>query len=115
MNATVISAYMIGALIFVICMLLAIVSAQAIRFEAGINPQDKRKRKVCFWILAVLCPVAIMLVSYFAVYSDIRIPSRQNAYLLAMGISSAIFFVAYIVCGFVLSKIFAHGKLASWF
>ena len=115
MNATVASAYMIGAIIFVVCMLLAIVSANAIRYEAGVNPRDKQKRKIWFWILAILCPVAIMAVCYFAVYCDIRIPSRQDAYIAAMGISSAIFFIAYIVCGFLLSKSFSHGKLASWF
>ena len=45
MNATVASAYMIGAIVFVVCMLLAIVSANAIRYEAGSNPRDKQKRK----------------------------------------------------------------------
>ena len=115
MNATVASAYMIGAIIFVVCMLLAIVSANAIRYEAGTNPRDKQKRKTWFWILGILCPVAIMAVCYFAVYSDIRVPSRQNAYLTAMGISSAAFFLGYVICGFVLSKRFSHGKLSSWF
>lgn len=115
MNATVASAYMIGAIVFVVCMLLAIVNANAIRYEAGSNPKDKQKRKTCFWILTILCPVAIMAVCYFAVYSDIRVPSRQNAYLTAMGISSAVFFIAHIVCGLVLSKMFPHGKLSSWF
>lgn len=115
MNATVASAYMIGTIVFVICMLLSIVIANAIRYEAGTNPQDKKKRKTSFWILTILCPIAIMATCYFAVYSDIRVPSRQNAYLTAMGISSAVFFIAHIVCGFVLSKIFPHGKLSSWF
>ena len=108
MNATVASAYMIGAIVFVVC-------TNAIRYEAGSNPKDKQKRKTCFWILTILCPVAIMAVCYFAVYSDIRVPSRQNAYLTAMGISSAVFFIAHIVCGLVLSKMFPHGKLSSWF
>lgn len=115
MNTTVVSAYMIGAIVFVVCMLLSIVIANAIRFEAGTNPQDKKKRKTWFWILAVVCPIAIMAVCYFAVYSGIRVPSRQNAYITAMGISSGVFFVAYIVCGFILSKTYSHSKLASWF
>ena len=76
MNSTVVSAYMIGAIIFVICMLLAIASAQSIRYEAGINPQDKRKRKIAFWVLAILCPIAIISVTYFTVYCDIRIPPK---------------------------------------
>lgn len=115
MNATVASAYMIGAITFVVCILLAIINANAIRYEAGTNPQDKKKRKTWFWIFAVLCPIAIMVICYFAVYSGIRVPSKQDAYLTAMGISSLLFFIAYIVCGFVLSKTHPHGKLASWF
>lgn len=115
MNATVASAYMIGAIVFVICMLLSIVAANSIRYEAGTNPQDKKKRKISFWTFAILCPIAIMAICYFAVYSGIRVPSRQDAYLTAMGISSVVFFIAHIVCGFVLSKMFPHGKLSSWF
>lgn len=115
MNASVVSAYMIGAVIFVISMALAIVSANSIRYEAGTNPQDKKKRKTWFWIIAILCPLAIMTVSYFAVYTGIRVPSKQDAYLAAMGISSLLFFLAYIACGFALSKTHPHGKLASWF
>lgn len=115
MNSTVASAYMIGAITFVVCLLLAIISANSIRYEAGVNPQDKRKRRIFFWILALLCPIIIVIISYFAVYNGIRIPSRQEAYLAAMGISSGIFFIAYIICGFILCKAFPHGKLASWF
>lgn len=115
MNTTVASAYMIGAIVFVVCMLLAIIIANAISYEAGINPQDKKKRKISFWVFAILCPIATITICYFAIYSNIRIPSRQDAYLAAMGISSGIFLLAYIICGFVLSKAFPHGKLASWF
>lgn len=50
MNATVASAYMIGAITFVVSIILAIAIANGIRYEAGINPQDKRKRRIWFWI-----------------------------------------------------------------
>lgn len=116
MNATtVVSAYIIGVIVLVACLVLAIISANAIRYEAGVNPQDKKKRKIWFWVLAVLTPIATLAVAYFAVYQGIKVPSRQTAYLTAMAISSGIGFVAYIVIGFVLSKAFSHGKLGSWF
>ena len=115
MNATVASAYMIGAITFVVSIILAIAIANGIRYEAGINPQDKRKRRIWFWILAILCPIAIMTICYFGAYTDIRSPSRRDAYLAAMAISSGLFCIAYIVCGFILSKSFPHGKLSSWF
>ena len=115
MNATVASAYMIGAITFVVSIILAIAIANGIRYEGGINPQDKRKRRIWFWILAILCPIAFMTLCYFGAYADIRIPSRRDAYLAAMAISSGLFCIAYIVCGFILSKSFPHGKLSSWF
>lgn len=45
MNATVASAYMIGAITFVVSIILAIAIANGIRYEAGINPQDKRREE----------------------------------------------------------------------
>lgn len=115
MNATTISAYLIGVIVLAVCLALAIISANAIRYEAGINPQDKKKRQMWFWALAVLTPVATIAVAYFAAYQGIKVPSRQTAYLTAMGISAGVGFVAYVVVGFVLSKMFSHGKLGSWF
>ena len=115
MNTTVASAYMIGGIILVVFLLLAVLVANGISFETGINREDKKKRRTWFWVLAVLCPIAVMAVSYFAVYTGIRVPSRQTAYITAMGISSAAAFVLYVAIGYVLSKMFPHGKLSSWF
>ncbi len=116
MNDSVISAYLIGFVSFVVCMLLAIVVAKSIKYEAGANPRDKQKRRLWFWIFAIACPILVLAIAYFAVYSGIRIPSKQNAYMTAMCISSGVFFILYVLTGFVLSKaIFNHGKLSSWF
>ncbi len=114
MSSTV-SAYLIGFIVLVVCVLLAVVSAKSISYEAGVNPKDRQKRKTWFWVFAILCPIAVLAVAYFAVYTDIRVPSRQDAYLVAMGISAAVAFVLYIICGLALSKMFPNGKLASWF
>lgn len=81
MNATVASAYMIGAIVFVVCMLLAIVSANAIRYEAGSNPKDKQKRKTCFWILTIL---ALWQSWQYAISLSIA----TSAYLLARTLTS---------------------------
>ncbi|MGN0069714.1 MAG: hypothetical protein ACI350_08320 [Prevotella sp.] len=116
MNASTVSAYMIGFVVFAVCMLLAVIIASSIKYEAGVNPQDKKKRRLWFWIMAVACPLLIIAVNYFSVYTGIKIPSKRAAYMLAMGISSGVFFVLYILLGFLLSKVaFKHGKLSSWF
>lgn len=115
MNANVVSAYMIGFVTLAVFVLLAVVIANSISFETGVNPKDKQKRRVWFWLLAVLCPVVVMTVAYFAAYTSIRVPSRQTAYVTAMCVSSAASFVLYVVVGFVLSRMFPHGKLSGWF
>lgn len=116
MNDSVMSAYLIGFVVFIVCMLLAILVANSIKYEAGVNPQDKKKRRLWFWIFAIACPVIILAVTYFCVYTDIRIPSKKDAYITSMCISSGAFFVLYVLLGFLLSKVmFKHGKLSSWF
>ena len=85
MSSTV-SAYLIGFIVLVVCVLLAVVSAKSINYDSGIKPKDRQKRKTWFWVFAILCPVAVLAIAYFAVYTDIRVPSRQDAYLTAMGI-----------------------------
>lgn len=115
MNTSVVSAYLIGAVVMVVLFLLAAVISNLIRYEAGVNPQDKRKRKLWFWVCAVLCPIVTFIMAYSCVFADIRVPSRQDAYMTAMIISSCGSFVVYVIIGFVLSRMFPHGKLASWF
>lgn len=115
MQTTVVSAYVIGFIVFAACMLLSIIISNAIPYEAGVNPQDRKKRKIWFWILAVACPILVLAIAYFAFYSDIRVPSRQNSYMVAMAISAVVSFVLYVVIGFILSKSFSHGKLSNWF
>ena len=113
MNASVTSAYMVGFVAFAVCMLIAIIVSNAIRYEVN-NPQDKKKRRIVFWLMGVLVPLAVFATTYFVFYTDIRVPSRAEAYMTAMCISAAAFFVLYIVVGFVLSKVFSHSKLTSW-
>ena len=115
MNGSVVSAYVIGFVVLVVFVLLAVIVANAIPYEMGVAPRDKGKRRMWFWILGVLCPVAVFALCYFLYFQGIRVPSRATAYLTAMSISTGVAFVLYVVIGFALSKIFNHGKLSSWF
>ena len=96
-------------------LLIAAVVANAIAFEPGVNPSDPRKRKTWFWILGVLTPVLTFVLTYFIVYTGIKMKTVMDKYMTAMCISTAMSFVLYVVSGFALSKIFKHGKLSSWF
>lgn len=115
MQTSVVSAYVIGIVVFVIMLLIAAIVANAIAYQPGTNPSDPGKRKMWFWILGVLTPVLTFVLSYFIVYTGIKMKTVQESYMTAMCISTAISFVLYVAFGFALSKIFKHGKLSNWF
>lgn len=115
MNGSVVSAYIIGLVVFLVLMLVSVIIANSISYELGANPKDKAKRRMWFWIICALVPICVFAINYFAGYQGIKVPSKAAAYMTAMSISTGIATVLYIVCGVVLSKIFNHGKLSSWF
>ena len=96
--------------------LIAAVISNAIKFEGGSNPQDPKKRKTWFWILAILNPVLFFVISFFALAPD---PNNSQMayddYIESLPIAAAVGFVLYIVMGFVMSKIFKNGKIGNWF
>jgi len=115
MQTSVVSAYIIGIVVFIVMLLIAAVVANAIAYQPGTNPSDPGKRKTWFWILGVLTPVLTFFLAYFIVYTGIKMQNVQDKYMTAMCISTAMSFVLYVALGFALSKIFKHGKLSSWF
>lgn len=115
MQTSVVSAYIIGIVVFIVMLLIAVVVANAIAYQPGTNPSDPKKRRTWFWILGVLTPVFTFLLALFIVYNGIRMQTVKESYMTAMCISTALSFVLYVASGFALSKIFKHGKLSSWF
>ena len=115
MNGSVVSAYIIGLVVFLVLMLISVVIANGIPYELGANPKDKAKRKMWFWIICALVPICVFAINFFAGYQGIKVPSKAAAYMTAMSISTGVATVLYIVCGIALAKIFNHGKLSSWF
>ena len=115
MNGSVLTAYIIGLVVFAVLMLVSVIIANAIPYEMGSNPKDKGQRKMWFWIVAAFVPIMVFAVNYYVAYQGIKVPSKAMAYMTAMSISTCVATILYIVCGFVLAKIFNHGKLSSWF
>lgn len=97
--------------------LLAIAAAiaNAIKFQIGDNRTDITKRRIWFWILAILVPIITLAITYFATYKGLRIPTQKDQYFSAMCISAAVFFFVYILLGIVLSLMNKKGKIGDWF
>ncbi len=108
------SAYIISIITALIFLLLSAIIANAIKFEGGGNPKDPKARKTWFWILAILNPAVCFLLGYFVFIPEGNVMVLNN-YKTALSIGTAIGFFLYIILGFIMSKIFANGKIGHWF
>ncbi len=115
-GASVVSAYVIGLVVMAVSLLLASLVTHFCLVEgAGRGNTRTAPRRACFWLFAVLTPLAVLAVCHLAVYADIRIPSRRAAYMTAMCVSAALSFVLQVALGFALSKTHLSQRLQSWF
>ncbi|MET0573487.1 MAG: hypothetical protein ABWZ79_18855 [Pedobacter agri] len=108
------SAYIISVITALVFILLSAFIANTIKFEGGSNPKDPKTRKTWFWILAILNPAICFLLGYLVFKPDANIMIVNN-YITALSIGTAIGFFLYILLGFIMSKIFANGKIGHWF
>ena len=106
------SAYMSGVITSLVLILASGLIAKSISLKPDLS--DVSKRKLWFWVLAILCPIITFGIT-FAIYSGIKGKSAQNSYMVAMCISAAVSFVLYVVIGFIAAKANKNGKLGNWF
>jgi sulfoxide reductase heme-binding subunit YedZ len=107
------STYILSVIFAAAVLLIAALISNAIKFEGGANPKDPGKRKMWFWIFAILNPII-----FYAIAAFVMAPSNRReleAWNDSLPISTIVGFVVYIVLGFVLSKVFKNGKLGNWF
>ena len=106
------SAYMSGVITSLVLILASALIAKSISFQPDLS--DVSKRKLWFWVLAILCPIITFCIT-FAIYSGIRGKSAQDSYMVAMCISAAVSLILYVVIGFIAAKANKNGKLGNWF
>ena len=106
------SAYMSGVITSLVLILISGLIAKSISFKPDLT--DVSKRKLWFWVLAILCPIITFGIT-FAIYSGIKSKSAQNTYMVAMCIATVISFILYVVLGFIAAKTNKNGKLSNWF
>ena len=110
------TSYIISLIVAAAMILLAALISNAIKFEGGSNPKDPSKRKMWFWVMAIINPIV-----YFLLGSLVLAPIADDDqmiyddYMAIVPIATAVGFVVYIIIGFVLSKMFKNGKLGHWF
>jgi len=103
------------AVAFAILLLAAIISI-LIQFEGGINPKDDNKRRIVFWVFAILNPIIYWLLAYFYLAPDPEESRRAyNRFIEVIPRDMLIGVISYIIFGIIASKIFSTGKLGHWF
>jgi sulfoxide reductase heme-binding subunit YedZ len=108
--------YFISAIFAAVMILIAGLVSSAIKFEGGAHPKDPGKRKMWFWVFAILNPVLCYVVARFFLAPDPSISQPEyDEFVGALPIATVVGFVLYIVLGFVLSKVFKNGKIGNWF
>ncbi|MDE6143532.1 MAG: hypothetical protein K2F94_05595 [Muribaculaceae bacterium] len=112
MGTSVITAYVWAIIICLVFILIAIIIANLIPNKPG--GKDISQRKTWYWICFVLT-VGLSFGINMYLASDIKIPSKHDAYVTATAISAGVAAVLYIILGVVLSKGMKRSKIGSWF
>jgi hypothetical protein len=103
------------AVAFAILLLAAIISI-LIQFEGGINPKDDNKRRIVFWVFAILNPIVYWLLAYFYLAPDPEESRRAyNRFIEVIPRDMLIGVISYIIVGIIISKLAVTGKLGHWF
>lgn len=107
--------YIVAVVTSLFFILLAAIISNMIKYQGGAYPKDPGKRRMWFWIMAVLAPVMNLFLGLIVFYAPLNGGLAKSKMMTAIGIGSSITFVIYLIVGFILSKIFKNGKLGNWF
>lgn len=105
--------FIAGALLALLCLLIAWLIANSIAYEAGKNPRDPFKRRMAFIIIGVIAVILLFAMSSFSVTN---LKGRQmEEFRTVMMYSIVINALIYFVGGFVLSKFLSKSKFGTIF
>lgn len=110
------TSYIISVIVAAAMILVAALISNSIKFEGGANPKDPGKRKTWFWVIGIINPIIFFVLARF-VLAPVADDDQMvyDEYMGVVPIATAVGFVSYIILGFVLAKIFKHGKIGNWF
>lgn len=106
------SAYTWAFVVAAILFLVAAVVANMILYKPN-NP-GTATRRVWFWVLGVMSAVLGFVINQI-IAGNITVPSIKSDYLMHASIAAGVSLLLYILCGFVVSKLFPKSKVGTWF
>ena len=114
LDALAIQTYLLAGIVAAAFVGVAALVANVIKFEGGAHPRDSAKRRMYFWSLLLCAVTSLFAYNRFGITPTIT-PSLQPRFFTVGAISVGVLVVTYVMLGFLLSKLFPTGKLASWF
>jgi sulfoxide reductase heme-binding subunit YedZ len=106
--------YITAVVVALVFLAVAAIMSSAIAYEGGANPRDPRKRRLVFWSLAGTALAAFF--GYQQLFVAPLVAMRwQSRFLSTTAYSAIAVIVIYLLIGFLISKVFANGKLGTWF
>lgn len=108
-----ISAYIVGFIVMVVMIGVSAFVSNLISFRP--DNSDCKKRKVWFWIFGFISPVLTFVITLVFGYLSIKSHKKADNYMIAIGVSSVLSFLLYLLAGWIISKTNKHGKLGNWF
>lgn len=106
--------YLIAGLCVVGALVVAAILSHRIQREGGPNPSDPRRRRFTYWAMGLTWLVGFTLWHLFGVGTTVaaRWQGRFNATLTY---ASLAFIVAYVLAGYLASRVWATSKVGHWF
>ena len=114
-DALVTSTYIFALIFMGASILIAAVISNMIAYEGGTNPKDPGKRKMWFWVFAIIGPVSFFLFNLLSVIPTLKKGPALAKFGVTHIIGAAIIFIGYIIIGFILAKMMKSKKLGNWF
>ncbi|MCF0224944.1 MAG: hypothetical protein HUK20_11805 [Fibrobacter sp.] len=102
-----------SAIVFsILWLLIAVLIVNGIATQPGAagSKASIRKRRVVFWIMAVLCPGVVFLVNQFVFLSHVKGAPAVDKFTTTYIIATAVSFLIYVVLGLVMSKTLMKNK-----
>jgi len=107
--------YMLAIVTALVTLGIAILISNSIAYELSEKPKDPRKRKIIFWVIAIVTPILFYVYNLFLVIPNIKKGPALDKFFMTSAISPVVSLVTFILVGFILSKIFKSKKIGTWF
>jgi len=107
--------YMLAVVTALVTLGIAILISNSIAYELSEKPKDPRKRKIIFWVIAIVTPILFYVYNLFLVIPNIKKGPALDKFFMTSAISPVVSLVTFILVGFILSKIFKSKKIGTWF